>query len=451
MADTPERTKKLVRVLVVEDSATQAQKLKECLESNGFSVTTASNGAAGVAAVRASLPDLVISDIVMPDLDGYEMCRTIKAEARLKDTPVILLTSLSDPEDVIRGLECGADGFTVKSGSEAPILDAIQRLLHSREPDVDARDRSEIRVRFAGRDHRIAPEPQRIFDFLISTYDVAYRGNAELEKARDELALLNGQLEARVKDRTEELARKNQEVSATYQQLWHSAKLATVGELTASIAHELNNPLQTVGLRIESLSRRLSGDPAAHEALSVVEKELDRMAHLVENLLQLSRKGEQRIAIVNAAEELEKTVELLHYHLRKCGIETKKDFQPGIPLIRVDPEQLQQAFLNLFTNACDAMPSGGNLTLRARGGTKVVIEIIDTGSGIAAVDLPRVMETFFTTKPPGKGTGLGLPICRRIVEAHGGALSIESEPGRGTTVRIVLPAAGEEEQAHDQV
>jgi signal transduction histidine kinase len=429
-------------VLIVEDSPTQAEKLKDILESSGFSVTTANNGAAGVAAVRARRPDLVISDIVMPGFDGYEMCRTIKADPRLKNTPVILLTSLSDPEDVIRGLECGADGFTVKSGSAAPVLKVIEQVLHAPELAADAQDRLEIRVRFAGHDHRIAPQPQRIFDFLISTYDAAYRGNVELQKARDEL-------EARVRDRTEELARRNQEISATYQQLWHSAKLATVGELTASVAHELNNPLQTVGLRIESLARRLQGDPAACEALSVVEKELDRMAHLVANLLRLSRKGEQRIATVNAADELEKTLDLLQYHLRKCGIQTKIDFPAGIPLIRADSEQLQQAFLNLFTNACDAMPSGGNLTLRVQGGTNVVIDIIDTGSGIAAADLPRVMETFFTTKPPGKGTGLGLPICRRIVEAHGGALSIESKPGRGTTVRIVLPAAGEEEQAHD--
>jgi len=125
MADAPKTPPKKMKALVVEDSATQAQKLKESLESKGFSVTTASDGAAGVAAVRASRPDLVISDIVMPDLDGYEMCRQIKADAQLKGTPVILLTSLSDPEDVIRGLECGADGFTVKSGSVAPILEVI--------------------------------------------------------------------------------------------------------------------------------------------------------------------------------------------------------------------------------------------------------------------------------------------------------------------------------------
>jgi signal transduction histidine kinase len=372
----------------------------------------------------------------MPGMDGYGLCRAIKADERLKGTPVILLSSLSDQQDVVKGLECGADGFIVKTGSETLVLECIERLLGTRELNARDEDPSGIWVRFDGQERRIVAEPQRIFDFLISTYDAAMRSNVELIRVRDELRMLNDVLETKVRDRTEEL-------SSMYQQLWHAAKLATVGELTASIAHELNNPLQTVGLRVESLSMRLSDDPAALEALSVVEKELDRMANLVKNLLQLSRREEHRISTVNVAEELEKTVELLHYHLRKCGIEVRKDFQP-IPMIMADPEQLRQVFLNLFTNAADAMPSGGTLTLRARGGQNLLIEIVDTGTGIAAADLPRVMETFFTTKPSGKGTGLGLPICRRIVEAHGGRISIESEPGNGTTVRIVLPVDREE-------
>jgi signal transduction histidine kinase len=164
------------------------------------------------------------------------------------------------------------------------------------------------------------------------------------------------------------------------------------------------------------------------------------MANLVKNLLNLGRREEGRISLVNVADELEKTVDLLRYHLKKCGIEVKKDLPPDLPMISADPEQLRQVFLNLFINASDAMPSGGTLTLRARVGLSLVLEIVDTGIGIAAADLPRVMDTFFTTKPPGKGTGLGLPICRRIVEAWGGTIAIESEPGTGTTVRVVLPA-----------
>jgi signal transduction histidine kinase len=434
-----------MNVLIVEDSATQALKLKDILESNGFVVSTARDGSAGLAAVRSSRPDLVISDIVMPGMDGYEMCNAIKVDGQGGDVPVILLTTLSDPEDVIRGLACGADGFTVKTGSETPVLRTIERVLNSRRLQSTQGSNDGLLVRFEGQDRRIFPPPQRIFDFLISTYEAAHQSNADLQKARNELALMNRQLEARVLDRTAELARRNDEIAAANQQLWHSAKLATLGELTASVAHELNNPLQIVSLRIESLSRKLAGDQSACEALAVMEKELDRMARLVQNLLRQSRKSEQRMVTVGAAEELDKALELLQHHLRTRGVLTQKDFPPGIPMIRVDQEQLQQVFLNLFTNACDAMPSGGTLTLRLRGVTNVTIDIIDTGTGISPLDLPRAMETFFTTKPPGEGTGLGLPICRRIVEAHGGKISIESELGKGTEVRIVLPMAEEEE------
>jgi signal transduction histidine kinase len=222
-----------------------------------------------------------------------------------------------------------------------------------------------------------------------------------------------------------------------------------VGELTASFAHEINNPLQTVSLHVESLSRRLSGDAASVRALSVVGKEVDRIARLVRDMMQFSRKGEQGVSAVNPAEELEKTLDLLQYLLKKRGVRAARDFPENVPLVRADPEQLQQVFLNLFTNACDAMPMGGDLTLRLRAGPQVTIEIIDTGTGISAVNLPRVMETFFTTKPPGSGTGLGLPICRRIVEAHGGSMCIESELGKGTTVRILLPAVAGGDQMHE--
>jgi signal transduction histidine kinase len=430
---------RVISVLTVEDSATQVEKLRATLEAHRFAVAVAADGAEGIKVARERRPDIVITDIVMPGMDGYGLCRAIKADERLKGTPVILLTSLSDPQDVIKGLECGADGFVVKTGSETLVLEGIERLLKNRELPARGIDPSGITVRIDGKERRIAAEPQRIFEFLISTYDAAMRSNLEIIGARDDLRTLNDQLETKVKDRTEEL-------SAMHQQLWHAAKLATIGELTASIAHELNNPLQTVSLRVELLSTRFSGDPIAFEALSVVEKELDRMTNLVKNLLQLSRREEQRISTVNVAEELEKTIELLHYHLKKCGIEVREDFEAGIPMISADPEQLRQVFLNLLTNASDAMPSGGTLLLRVRGGQNLLIEFVDTGTGIAAADLPRVMETFFTTKPPGKGTGLGLPICRRIVEAHGGTISIESEPGKGTTVRIVLPVNRVEER-----
>jgi PAS domain S-box-containing protein len=256
----------------------------------------------------------------------------------------------------------------------------------------------------------------------------------------------------------EALRAKDEQLREMTQQLWQTAKLATMGELAASIAHELNNPLQTVGLRLESVASRLADDERGQRDLAVVEQELDRMANLVDNLLQFSRPKPQSISTLELGEEIDRTLELVHYHLRKRSIEVVKDLDLRTPAVHADREQLRQVLLNLFTNASDAMPEGGTLSIRVgvwecgRVGevrtpkhpdtqtpTQVVLDVSDTGVGIPPENLAKVMEPFFTTKPAGQGTGLGLPICRRLVEAHGGTLEVESEVGKGTTVRVTLP------------
>jgi len=231
------------------------------------------------------------------------------------------------------------------------------------------------------------------------------------------------------------------------QQLWQTAKMASVGELAASIAHELNNPLATVSLRIESLLAQTPEDDTSHKTLKIVEQEVERMGNLIVNLLQFSRRTQQQISTLDVCDEIEKTLELIHYHLRKHNIQIVKEFSPDAPKIHADRQQLRQLFLNLFTNASDAMLKGGTLTIRVTKipeSDNIIIEIADTGTGIPPDILPRVTEPFFTTKPEGKGTGLGLAICRRIVREHNGEFEIMSDgiPGRGTTVRISLPVNG---------
>jgi signal transduction histidine kinase len=242
-----------------------------------------------------------------------------------------------------------------------------------------------------------------------------------------------------------ELRAKTEELRATTQQLWQAARLAGVGELAASIAHELNNPLGTVALRVEGLLSKTPPDDSRRRSLEVVEQEVERMAGLVSNLLQFSRAGRDQVSTVNVPEEILKTVELVGHHLRKRQVRVQPEFTPDVPHIHADRQQLRQVFLNLFTNAADAMPTGGLLTPRVRPGKlesdspAVVIEIADTGTGIPEELIGRVFEPFFTTKDEGAGTGLGLAICRRIVQQHRGTLEIESRPGGGTTVRITLP------------
>ncbi|MCE9562841.1 MAG: response regulator [Planctomycetes bacterium] len=241
------------------------------------------------------------------------------------------------------------------------------------------------------------------------------------------------------------LQERTEELRITTQQLWQAARLAGVGELAASIAHELNNPLGTISLRIEGLLSKTPSDDPRYKSLEIVGNEVERMAGLVSNLLQFSRASVDKVSTVDVCDEVRRTLELVEYHLRKQQIRVETEFALVVPVIYADRQQLRQVLLNLFTNAADAMPSGGRLTPRVRpsslpgGVPAVAIEVTDSGVGIPSELLPRVSEPFFTTKPEGKGTGLGLAICRRIVQQHRGTLEVESRLGEGTTIRITFP------------
>ena len=261
--------------------------------------------------------------------------------------------------------------------------------------------------------------------------------NAQLFRAASEA-------EERLRVANAELEQRSDEIRAMSQQLWQTAKLATMGELAAGIAHELNNPLGTISLRIEALLSRTPSDHPDHRPLSIVEQEVERMAGLVSNLLNFSRADGTQVSTVDVREELERTLELMHYHLRNREIAVVRAFAEQVPLIHADRQRLRQVFLNVMSNAADAMPEGGTLTLRVADGLctgGVRIEIGDTGVGIEPALMARVLEPFYTTKPEGRGTGLGLGICRRIVQEHHGTFALESVPGEGTTVVMTLPGS----------
>lgn len=273
----------------------------------------------------------------------------------------------------------------------------------------------------------------------MNNHDLEQRLQTALENVRilqDELKDTNSGMIAL----TAELEEKNERIGELVRQLWQTAKLATIGELAASIAHEMNNPLQTVSLQVESLMLRISSESPGYRELEVIGEEIERMGNLVGNLLEFSRKRQAHVSTVDLREEIDSTLELIYYHLRKRNIAVVQDYASQVPMIKADRQLMRQVFLNLFTNASDAMPDGGTLTIRMNYGGRLVIEIEDSGVGITPEDLPRIMEPFFSTKPEGKGTGLGLPICRRITEeVHGGTLQINSVVGKGTTVSVMLP------------
>lgn len=275
-----------------------------------------------------------------------------------------------------------------------------------------------------------------LIDVEVTSHGIVFGGKqAQLVLALD----VTEKLKARYA-----LQEKADELASMTQQLWHASKLVTMGELAASVAHELNNPLATVSLRAESLMTQLVHDEQKQRSLQIIISEVERMANLVTNLLQFTRRNYRQISTIDVREELVRSIDLISYYLRNRRINVVREFDEKLAPIHADRQQLRQVFLNLMTNAGDAMPEGGVLTVRVHDqsySSRVVIEFADTGQGISTIDLKKVWEPFFTSKPEGKGAGLGLSICSRIVEEHGGAISLESVPGKGTIVRLALPVA----------
>jgi hypothetical protein len=194
--------KREVHVLVVEDSPTQAESLKHLLQEHGYRVTVAPNGKLALRAARSDHPTLVISDIVMPEMDGFSLCKQLKSQQHLTDVPVILMTSLSTPEDVMKGLEAGADNFIRKPFDGQYLLSRIEHILSNRKLRASSKVGVEMEIVLGGQRHRITSERQQILDLLISTYEEAVHLNAQLREKQEQLAALAAELEKKVEDRT---------------------------------------------------------------------------------------------------------------------------------------------------------------------------------------------------------------------------------------------------------
>src|SRR3972149_10116372 len=192
-----------IEILVVEDTPPQAEQLKHILEQHDYSVSVANNGKEALSLINKHKPTIVISDIIMPEMDGYQLCRQIKADENLKEIPVILLTSLSGPTtDVIKGLGTGENRFIMKPYNEEYLLSRINYIIANRELRKSEKLEIGIEILFAGQKYFINSERRQILDLLLSTYEIAPNKNVELINAQDKLKVLNEQLERKVEERT---------------------------------------------------------------------------------------------------------------------------------------------------------------------------------------------------------------------------------------------------------
>lgn len=219
----------------------------------------------------------------------------------------------------------------------------------------------------------------------------------------------------------------------------HQEKLAELGRLTAGIAHEIKNPLAIIGYALELLCRDAEMTPFQLEMAEQIEMEIERLRTLTDGLLSFSsgREGCRRLVALN--DLLEEVLRLTRFELQRHAVTLETEFAE-LPLVAADPNQLKQVVINLIMNAVQAMDGKGTLTLRtARCGDAIELSVSDTGPGIPADLLESIFSPFFTTKPEGEGTGLGLHICRNLIREHGGEILVDSSPGGGATFRVRLP------------
>ncbi len=253
-----------------------------------------------------------------------------------------------------------------------------------------------------------------------------------------------------VADADRQMRRQYQDLQDAQQQLAQSAKLASIGELAGGMAHEINNPITS----ILALSSHMSEDknaaalsPRNRKNLQLIARQAERVARLVGGLLSFSRQSQLHLSTLNIRELLETAFDLVQYRLKDGAIIVRREIEPGLPPVVGDASRLTEVFVNLLSNALDAMPRGGTLTLRAWLSPEdgaVRVEIQDSGEGIPPEHLPRIFDPFFTTKAPGRGTGLGLSISHGIIKDHGGEIWARSEPGLGTTLALSLLVGGHE-------
>lgn len=441
-------------VLIVEDSPVQAEMLRRIVEGAGYEVLLAGDGAAALALARLRRPAAVVSDVNMPVMDGYELCRRLHGEAGLADVPVILLTSLADTGDVIRGLNAGADCYVTKPFDEALLLASLRSQIEAPQAVPGDGGHGPMQLRIGDDVHPVTPRDARqLVGLLVSTYESAVYQNRLLRNTQDRLLAANRELE----DSNRTLEAAYAELRETQSRLVQAAKMASLGELVAGVAHEINNPLAFVLNHHATVSRalvqveeearpHLTPERArlldkAGERLADMAGGLERIRDLVVKLRTFSRLDAGEIRTIDVEEAIESVLTLLQHRLRdrirvtrRFGAQCSLDCYPG---------PFNQVVMNLLANAVDAIDAAardGEITITTMQDEAMMrIEIADNGKGMPDAVRERIFEPFFTTKAVGEGTGLGLSISFGIVRQHGGTLEAFSEEGVGTRMVVRLP------------
>ena len=421
---------KYTRVLIVDDNPTNLKVLSESIKREGWMVLVSTDGESAIAQAEYAQPDLILLDVMMPGIDGFETCKRLKASPEIREIPVIFMTALSDTVDKLKGLELGAVDYITKP---------------------------------------------------FQTEEVLARARVHLE-----LRAMTQKLEQLVEERTVKLKEALEDLKQSQVQLVQSEKMSALGQLVAGIAHEINNPVTFIDGNLR-YAQEYIGDLMAHLQLyrtaftqteeiqeHAEEVDLDYMLEDLPKMIGSMRVGTERIRNIsmslrtfsrgdtkkkvpyNLQEGLESTLLILKHRLKansdRPEIEIIKEYG-DLPDVKCYPGQLNQVFMNLIANAIDALDSmparpydeikanPKKITIRTetRDDSYAIVRIKDNGLGMTEETSKQIFDYLFTTKPVGKGTGLGLSISSHIiVDKHRGELSCVSSPGQGAEFIIKI-------------
>ncbi len=427
-------------ILIIDDTPANVAVLAEYLEAQDLRVVVAQDGEEGLKRADFVRPDLILLDVMMPGIDGFETCRLLKLRPDLKDIPVIFMTALTDTGSVVNGFSVGGVDYVTKPIQIDEVLARIHthlslRLMHQQLSEKNLALQQEVAMRL--------------------------KTEKELQKISHDQQLLITRLQE------------------AHNQLLQSEKMASIGQLAAGIAHEINNPIgfvnsnmgslqtyfETLCTTLENIEETIASAEDKEQIAAAFAKQkndaeitflkddfvdlmkesidgLKRVKDIVQALKDFSHVGESEWIEADIHRGLDSTLNIVNNEIKyKANIIKQYGTLPYVSCIA---SQLNQVFMNLLVNAAHAIKEFGTITIRTEctgkpGNEWVQVEVRDTGSGIEPTILNRIFEPFFTTKPVGTGTGLGLSLSYGIVNKHGGRIEVHSEIGKGSSFTIFLP------------
>ena len=438
-----------IEILIVEDSPTQAERLRRLIQSLHYNARVAANGQLALAAIRERKPHLVLSDIVMPEMNGYDLCRAIKSDPTLRDIPVILVTSLNDPKDIIRGIECGADNFIRKPYAEDYLLNRISHMLMNQKLRKNQNVEIGIALYLGDQKHFINAERQQILDLLISTYEQAVQVNGELQARERQVIELN----MRLAHHAAELETINREIALKNLELAEASRMKSA--FIANMSHELRTPLNAIIGFTGALLMKLPGPLTADQdkQLNTIRASARHLLSLINDILDVAKieAGKLTLSIepVHCQELMAEVADTLRPLAQQKGLALEMELgEAGQPpaIIDTDRRALTQILINLLNNAIKFTEQGTvriSLAQREEDGVLVTeMSIADSGAGIKEEDQAKLFQAFSqldsTSTRHVEGAGLGLYLCQNLANAIGGALFFNSDYGSGSTFTLAL-------------